>query len=190
MRELFNKAGPPPEAIINPPKPVTYTLSAQERLRRFWREKILGFRITYASARGKACHANQRVIAGAVEMYNVDKGNTMTTLLHTDATTPSGVLITGLYLKSPVIPVETDCEYRSYGNLTDNGIVYCTQHGATPEYRSALITVTGLKPHSAYQEDEPGFAVAVLAISLFLTAIVLLAFFLKKRKPAGGEQPE
>ncbi|MBU1105739.1 MAG: hypothetical protein KKB51_03640 [Candidatus Riflebacteria bacterium] len=190
MRELVKTAGSVPDAIVNPPMPVTHTLSVGEWLGRFWREKILGFRITYASARGKVCHANQRVIAGAVEMYNMDKGNALATLRHADATTPSGVLVTSRYLKSPITLPETNCEYCSYGDLTCNGIVYCTQHGTTPEYLAALLRVTGLKPRSELRGGELGFFVVGLTVFFFLTAMVLLALFFKTRKPAEGIQSE
>jgi len=130
MRELVKTAGLPPEAIINPPQPVTFKLSIQERFSRFWNEKIFGFRITYASARGKACHANQRVLAGAVEMYNMDNGNAMKTLRHADVVNPAGELVKGYYIKAPITPPEANCEYYSYGDLTDTGIIYCAFSGS------------------------------------------------------------
>lgn len=190
MRELVKTAGQPPEAIIAPPKAVRYNLSIQERLNRFWREKILGFRITYASARGKACHANQRVLAGAVEMYNMDNETKMHTIRHADVISPAGELIKGCYLKSPINPAELDCEYYSYGNLTSTGIIYCTQHGTLADYRSALVRVTGLKTHSAVLDDEFSFAVTIIAIFLLLSTIVVLALYIKKQKPTADSHQE
>ena len=187
MRDLV-KTGPVPDAIINPPQQVTYTLSVSERLNRFWREEIMGFRITYASARGKACHANQRAIAGAIEIYNMDHANSMTNLLHSDVADPSGALVGGFYLKSQISLPEVNCEYHSYGNLTDKGIIYCLQHGTTPGNQTAIFEVTGLKPRSASRKADIGFVVAGLTILFFLTALVLLALHFKKPGPAEGEQ--
>lgn len=190
MRELVKTAGLPPEAIINPPQPVTFKLSIQERFRRFWNDKIFGFRITYASARGKACHANQRVLAGAVEMYNADKGNTMKTLRHADVVSPAGELIKSYYLKSPIMLPEVNCEYCSYGDLADTGIIYCTQHGALEDYRNALVRVTGLRPHSAVVDDELSFAVTIIAIFLLFSIIVVLAPYIKRQKPTADSHQE
>jgi len=190
MRELFKTAGPPPEAIINPPQPVIYKLSIQERLGRVFRENFLGFRITHASARGRACHGNQRVLAGAVEMYNMENAtSTMKSLRHADVISPTGALIIGCYLKGPITPPDKGCEYYSYGDLTDSGIIYCTLHGTNEDYRAALVKVTGLKPDSAFLDDEFVFAVTIIAIFLLLSILVLLALFYKMRKPAEG-QPE
>ncbi|PKL43080.1 MAG: hypothetical protein CVV41_11795 [Candidatus Riflebacteria bacterium HGW-Riflebacteria-1] len=190
MRELVKAAGLPPDSVINPPEAVAAKLNVRERLHRFWREKILGFRITYASARGKVCHANQRVIAGAVEMFNVDNGSKMKTVHHADLITPSGELIKGSYLKYPITTPEPDCEYYSYGDMTDNGIIYCTRHGTLAEFRTALINVTGLQPHPSILDNDFDFHITITVIFVLLSAMVLLALFFKKQKPVADDHPE
>ncbi len=178
--ELIRAAGPVPDAVIEPPEQVRYELTVGERLRRFWLEKIIGFRITYATARGRACHANQRVLAGAVTMFNEDKGNTMTAITHADVTSATGTLIVDRYLKSPVTPADVACEYRSHGDLTGPGIIYCTQHGPIPAIQDSIRKELGLRPVAT--ENGQIFAVVGLSILFLLSAIVLLALFFSSRK--------
>lgn len=188
MRKLVSEAGPVPDAIINPPRPSTNEVGAVEQLSRFWKEKIMGFRITYSTARGKACQANQRVLASAVEMFNMDKGYIMTRLIPADAFDSASPLVSGMYLKGPVTPPETNCEYMSYGDLTSTGIIYCSQHGTLPIFRTALIKVTGVKPNSAAAEERLHVAFVGLLVFLSLSTVMLLALLFKKKKPTGQEE--
>ena len=178
--ELLRTAGPVPDAVIEPPEQVRNELTVGERLRRFWLEEIIGFRISYASARGKACHANQRVLAGAVAMYNEDHGNTMKEITHADVTSATGTLVVDKFLKSPLIPADTACEYRSHGDLTGPGIIYCTQHGSIPAIQDSIRKELGLPPIAA--EGAQIFAVVGISILFLLSAIVLLALFFGRRK--------
>ncbi|PKL51375.1 MAG: hypothetical protein CVV42_00565 [Candidatus Riflebacteria bacterium HGW-Riflebacteria-2] len=180
IRELLQSAGPVPTSIIDPPKPAIYDLTVGERLRRLWLKKVIGFRITYLADRGKACHANQRVIAGAVEMYNMDSKIAMKSVLHSDLTSPSGILFTGKYLKAQITQPESTCEYRSYGDLSGSGIIYCTQHGTIPEIQNSIRKALGLKPIATTSEKE--FAVIGLSILFVLSTLVLLALLFYRKK--------
>jgi len=178
--ELIKTAGPVPDAVIAPPEQVRYELTVSERLNRLWLEKVIGFRITYAAARGKACHANQRVLAGAIEMYNADNAKTIKAISHADVTSATGTLIVDRYLKSPITPPDPACEYRSYGDLNGPGIIYCTHHGPTREIQDSIRKELGLQPITA--EGWQIFAVIGLSLLFLLSTIVLLAMFLGKRK--------
>lgn len=75
------------------------------------------------SSREKACFSNQRVLLGAVEMYNLDNPVMMETL-------DVDQLIKKRYLfKAPVLPTP-ECAYRSEGDLTKDGKIVCPKHGA------------------------------------------------------------
>jgi hypothetical protein len=96
---------------------------------------ILDGVITYKSlghrrveAREKACYANMRVILGAVEMYNMDNVDMISTLHDRDATSEDGALIQGKYLRNPISRPETGCYYRGF-NLDGTGRVECNLHG-------------------------------------------------------------
>lgn len=178
IMKLIESAGPVPDEIINPPAPVRKTLTVGERLSRFWREKILGFRVTYASARGKACHANQRVILGAIEMYNMDNNIMLKSVSHADLTSTSGVLYVGRYLKSPITPAEIDCEYRSYGDLSGPGVIYCTKHGAPTEIQDRFRKALGLKPVEA--ESETAFMIAGLTLAFTLATVIMLGMLFRR----------
>lgn len=77
-----------------------------------------------ADARLKSCNSNLRVIQGAVEMYNMDINPGLD---HIDAESLE-VLNKYGYLKKVGKP-EISCEYKSIGNISENGIVFCTYHG-------------------------------------------------------------
>lgn len=87
---------------------------------------IPNFKAARTSARQKACFANQRVLQGAVEMYNMDvpADNMMKKL-------EISQLVSAHYLKDyPSMP-EPQCNYEASGDLTKDGYVYCTFHGDT-----------------------------------------------------------
>ena len=90
---------------------------------------VPNFRKARQQARGKACFANQRVLMGAIEMYNMDN-NTMITSL--DENTMND-LVQGKYLKSHIVMAEENCCFASTGELNKDGIVICAIHGS-PEH--------------------------------------------------------
>ena len=82
-----------------------------------------------SDARKKACFSNMRVLAGAIEMYNMDVC-TMMRELNDDN---QKLLIEGKYLKSkdPYVCPESynGGKYVSIGDITEDGTIYCTYHG-------------------------------------------------------------
>jgi len=76
-----------------------------------------------AQAKVDACFANMRVILGATEIYNMDNSTMLT-----------GVdiprLISGSYLKSPIIYPDPKCSYSAIGDLSGTGVVFCSLHGS------------------------------------------------------------
>lgn len=84
---------------------------------------VPNFRKAREQSRHKACYANIRVIQGAVEMYNMDNEQMMSSL-NLDK------LVKGKYLKSHVSAPEQGCRYESRGDLSAGGYVYCRLHGA------------------------------------------------------------
>ena len=65
------------------------------------------------SARDKFCFSNQRVIQGAVEIYNMDSTVKMDNL-------DINLLIKGKYLISQPTKPESSCEYSNMGDLSDD----------------------------------------------------------------------
>lgn len=72
----------------------------------------------------KACFANQRVLAGATEMYNMDNK----ILIESFSDETMSALVNEKYLRQPVICPEGG-QYESKGDLKDDGIIGCTLHG-------------------------------------------------------------
>lgn len=74
-----------------------------------------------SNTRYKACYSNQRVLQGAVDMYNMDSSEMMSNL-------DVDILVKSNYLINIPNGPESQCKY--VGNKLDSdGIVYCTYHG-------------------------------------------------------------
>lgn len=81
-------------------------------------------------ARSKACYSNQRVLMGAVEMYNMDVPDKDT--IHELDNKTIEILIEKHYLKPLTYP-EPECSYISEGDLLkDAGYIRCKFHGSVP----------------------------------------------------------
>ncbi len=75
-----------------------------------------------------ACLANQRTLMGAVEMYNMDsKEGKISEFQHSMALEGS-ILVKQHYLRSPLKLPDEKCRYKSQGDLSKDGIVYCEVH--------------------------------------------------------------
>ncbi len=86
---------------------------------------IPNFNKARGKAQQKACFANQRVLMGAVEMYNMDNEGKMTELNEKNLE----LLVKEKYiLKLPECP--QNGSYKSIGDLSKDGIINCTKHGA------------------------------------------------------------
>ena len=70
------------------------------------------------------CFRNQRTLIGAIEMYNMDQKEMIKDL---DSNTYD-LLIKGKYLKNTWLE-ETECEFFSEGDLSNDGFIYCSNHG-------------------------------------------------------------
>lgn len=87
------------------------------------------FRKAREQSRGKACLANQRVLLGAVEMYNMDHAAMMdrdpeTLSLDIDRLTAEGFLKGGISKPDPA------CRYLAGpGSLLATGSIFCVRHG-------------------------------------------------------------
>ena len=68
------------------------------------------------------CWNNIRVINNAIENYNMDSSEMMTTEIDFNK------LIEGKYLKSIPEGSEKSCCYKAYHDLTEDGFVYCVKH--------------------------------------------------------------
>ena len=71
----------------------------------------------------KICFSNQRCLMGAIEMYNMDS-NTMISTFNPNI---YDTLLRGKYLQEEL---ETECEFFVEGDLTEDGYIYCSNHGA------------------------------------------------------------
>ena len=78
---------------------------------------------THTDSREKSCFTNQRVIMGAIEMYNMDNEQMMTSI-------DFSRLIEGKYLKEIPTKPTKDCEYFSEGDLSEDGYISCKKHGS------------------------------------------------------------
>jgi prepilin-type N-terminal cleavage/methylation domain-containing protein len=99
-----------------------------------------GSRSGRGRSRQRACFSIQRVLQGAIEMYNMDVYTMIDTAL------PGGdfgdfetVLVREKYLKDYLEPPEEDCSY-GFINITKDGSVFCKYHGTIDSsYESPII---------------------------------------------------
>ncbi len=105
-------------------------LSSKAEIKQFISE-IVGFAISSHSnkiqnsryhAKKASCFSNQRILQGAIEMYNMDHSTMMTTI---DMET----LVKEHYLIKELVGPEPQCEYESIGDLTQDGYINCKFHG-------------------------------------------------------------
>ncbi|MBU1106033.1 MAG: ankyrin repeat domain-containing protein [Candidatus Riflebacteria bacterium] len=118
------------------------------------------------------CFANQRVVASAVEMYNMDNEEYISNFEDRFVREP-GFLIPE-YLKNP-ISQEYGCHYSSEGDLAHEGVIVCSVHGAKEGFNASQQTLEDFK--SASQKlvaagytvdgaDEDGVTALHLAVEL------------------------
>lgn len=89
---------------------------------------MMPFRGATCAARVKQCYANQRVLMGAIEMYNMDHPVMKDSLSDMDAAAGS-LLIKSGYLKTPLTRPTPGCVY-SGRNLSGKGTISCQMHGS------------------------------------------------------------
>ena len=75
-----------------------------------------------SSARRAACFSNIKQLQIAIEMYNMDKHDSMKSL-------DIDLLVNEKYMKGYPLPPEDNCMYLSEGDLSVSGIIYCKFHG-------------------------------------------------------------
>ena len=98
---------------------------------------VPNFRKAREQSREKACYANMRVLLGAIEMYNMDNHSMITTFTENEMS----LLIDGKYLKSAVNRPTEQCHYGCIGDVSQNGMIVCAEHGTVemPETAEAAI---------------------------------------------------
>lgn len=86
-------------------------------------------------ANSRACYANQKTIAGAIEMYNLDFNTSLKEL----GSTNLKLLKDNGYLQSiPRDPGQGGDDSAKNYELADDGAISCTQHGGIQDGKGAL----------------------------------------------------
>jgi competence protein ComGC len=100
-----------------------------------------------SDAQRKACYANQRVILGAIEMYNMDHERGITDI---SSSTLRQLKEQSYFREIPKGP-SLRCKYINQGDLTGNGQVACSLHGSvndSPATTGAAVTELHPTPNS------------------------------------------
>jgi hypothetical protein len=184
-RSMVREYGPIPKEITHPDYQKEAEGSALENI-------VYRFFRIFASVhrrRGnyklKACFANQRVLLGATEMYNMDHKIMLKKVTDAQACDKYGELVSGGYLKRPLRKPDSNCGYMTYGDLTGSGVIYCKHHGAVT---TGAGTFYGVKVK--YKEpDEPShlYAAAILILGP-LFSIALVIFTIKGLKSSANTE--
>ncbi|HEY9068892.1 MAG TPA: hypothetical protein VIV61_01475 [Candidatus Ozemobacteraceae bacterium] len=90
---------------------------------------IPNFQRARGMALKNACFANQRMLLGAIELYNMDN-TTLKTSLSPEDYGPAGVLLLKGYLSDGIRLPTPECSYFSEGDLSKGGHITCAVHGS------------------------------------------------------------
>jgi hypothetical protein len=176
-KKMVKKYGPIPKEITNPSFEKEPEVSPLRKVvNRFLR--IFGsFPRSGRNDCLRACFARQRVLLGAAEMYNMDNKIKLKKITDREACDKLSELVVGKYLKGPISKIDGKCEYQTYGDLTESGVIYCKHHGAVGAAYELGVKVK-------YKEsDKPSrlYALVILILGPFLT-IILVVFIIKGLK--------
>lgn len=178
---MIEKYGPVPEAILEPAESGESGGTIYSAYLTIL--ESLGMARVSRNARPKACHANLRMVKHAVDEYNAGARTEIETYKrnvlpinsfeHQDAVSAHSMLVTAKFMRSPILVADTNCKFCSYGDLYHNGVIYCELHGAVPEIRKELRTISGYTSQATRERIRSALLILAVIIALFL---VLLAF--------------
>lgn len=123
------------------------------------------------------CKSNQRVLLGAIEMYNMDHREVIDDITDSGAYNSMQLLMNG-YLKSPLY-CDNGGKYRSYGPLSNDGFIYCDYHGSVEPRFGNLI-----KPTPIWLQ-----VIQVILIILVFSLFIVLIFNIKYVKKSPDSPP-
>ena len=92
-------------------------------------------------SRQDACFNNQRVLLGAIEMYNMDNNE----MIKSYNPSVRDSLIKWKYLRDSFME-NVECEIVSEGDLTDKGFIYCVNHGGVDGKKEGKDEFASLTP--------------------------------------------
>lgn len=141
--EMVKKYGPVPSAILEPLE--RSDIISLSSIYLTLREK-LGTAKVDSQHRDKTCFAVQRVLKGAIDLFNQEHASPEQQLCKIDheAVADTGSpLYTEKYLKSVLRMADVKCRLYNYGDLAKDGIIYCGYHGTEPAVAKELRAVSG-----------------------------------------------
>ena len=95
---------------------------------------VLAYKPAREDSERKNCFENQRILAGAIEMYNMDNSKMIENFIPgLDYENCEKMLIEKGYLKKILFIPNEDCSYGGI-NLTGSGTVFCKLHGSVSNY--------------------------------------------------------
>ncbi|MDD3378124.1 MAG: hypothetical protein PHF08_11820 [Candidatus Riflebacteria bacterium] len=148
--------------------------------------RFIGYRV-YDADRGisaKSCFSNQRVLMGAIEMYNMDhEAEMIDSMVDPDAIMRK--LISEGYSKASLICYQNGI-YRSYGRFQDGGIIFCDLHGP-PDGKNFLLAAGMIKPDSIWDELMPLILLVVLAGAAVFSLVKIYYVYKTDRSGVGAK---
>lgn len=95
---------------------------------------VLAYKSAREDSEQKNCFANQRLLAGSIEMYNMDNSEMIENFYPgLDYENCEKMLIEKGYLKEMLIIPNRDCSYGGI-NITGSGTIFCKLHGSVYNY--------------------------------------------------------
>lgn len=166
--DMIHKYGPVPSAILEPlessDKTTLYSIYLRIR-EKFWQAKV------DHQSRDKTCFANQRVLKGAIDLFNLDHVSPEQQLCkidHENVVNADNSLYTQKYLKNILLMADLKCRMCNYGDLSKDGIIYCEYHGTDPKVAKELRSLSDYTLASELQLRRELMVVGVILLAVFL----------------------
>ncbi|OGK12288.1 MAG: hypothetical protein A2W80_04650 [Candidatus Riflebacteria bacterium GWC2_50_8] len=176
--ETIKKYGPVPKEILEPP------LGEEEDSRQndsVVNQILQKVGLTHRTHMAHYCISNQDWVMHAINCYNSENSVLYKELNPSDLVDPESPLLKGKYLKSKIVNVDDNCVLRSYGDLSEYGIIYCEYHGIKTEYQNELRAVSGYIPKVGIQRHPELLVICLLMLGLgSLLLVYKVVSFLRK----------
>lgn len=178
---MIKKYGPVPKEILEPPLGEEEEMRQNDSVVKQILRKVDFLRITRPTHVAHYCISTQNNVMHAIECYNSDNSVLYKELNPSDLVDPESPLLKGKYLRSKIVNVDAKCVFRSYGDLSELGIIYCEYHGIRNAYQNEARAASGYTPKTVIQRHPELLVIWLLMLGLSsLLLVYRVVRFLRK----------
>ncbi|PKL41731.1 MAG: hypothetical protein CVV41_17500 [Candidatus Riflebacteria bacterium HGW-Riflebacteria-1] len=179
--EMIEKYGPVPKEILEPLFGEEEEMRQNDSVVKQILRKVDFLRITRPTHMAHSCISRQDRIMHAINFYNSDNSDLYKELNPSDLVDPESPLLKGKYLESKIVNVDDNCVLRSYGDLSELGIIYCEYHGIRTAYQNSARAASEYTPKVGIQRHPELLVIWLLMLGLSsLLLVYRVVRFLRK----------